>query len=347
MLSYNLGLQGYTEQRGQEFSRHLLEKVRALPGVEAAGLTQHVPFDYAMWSRDVWPENPPARLKDGNTSVAYNRVDPGFFELMGLRMVRGRTLAETDTGSAPRVTVINQALADFCWPGEDPIGKRLRWSRDGPWIEVVGVTATAKYQMLSETPRSYLYVPLSQDYAAPLALLVRSRNEPLALVGDLRAAVQSLDPSLPVYEVRTMEHLLNNSFFALLPMRLGATLAVFQGLIGLLLAVMGLYSVVAYGVSRRTREIGIRMALGANGHNVVRFVVREGMRLTVIGIVLGLILAGVLGFALSRVLYGLEAVEPVAFISTTILLLATAGFACYLPARRATRVDPMVALRAE
>jgi len=347
MLSYDLGLQGYTDQRGQEFSRQLLEKVRALPGVEAAGLSQHVPFDYYMWSRNVWPENPPARMKDGNTAVAYNRVDSGYFSTLGLRLVRGRTLAETDLASTPRVTVINQALADLCWPGENPIGKRLRWTRDGPWIEVVGVTETAKYQMISESPRPYLYVPLPQDYSAPLALVVRGRTDLLNLAGDLRAAVQSLDPHLPVYGVRTMDHLLENSFFARLPMRLGATLAAFQGAIGLLLAVLGLYTVVAYGVSRRTREIGIRMALGADARNLVRLVVREGMRLTVIGVALGLVLAGALGVILSKVLYGLSALDPLALVSGTFLLLATAGLACYLPARRATKVDPVVALRAE
>jgi predicted permease len=347
MLSYDLGLQGYTDQRGQEFSRQLLEKVRALPGVEAAGLTQHVPFDYSAWGRDIWPENPPARMKDGNTSVLYDRVDSGFIPMLGLRMVRGRTLGETDTASTARVTVINQALADLCWPGENPIGKRLRWTRDGPWVEVVGVTETAKYQMLSESPRPYLYLPLQQDYSAPLALMVRGRVDPQSLAGDLRAAVQSLDPHLPVYSVRTMDHLLENSFFARLPMRLGATLAAFQGAIGLLLAVLGLYTVVAYGVSRRTREIGIRMALGADARAVVRLVVREGLRLTAVGIIAGLALAGGLGLGLSKILYGIGAIDPIVFGGVTLLLLVTAGVACFLPARRATRVNPTEALRTE
>jgi putative ABC transport system permease protein len=347
MLYFNLGLQGYDDQHGKEFARRLLEKVRALPGVEAAGLTQHVPFDYAAWGRYIWPENPPAQMKDGNTSILFDRVDPGFIPMLGLRVVRGRALAETDTASAPRVVVINQALAALCWPGENPIGKRLRWTRDGPWTEVVGVTETAKYQMISESPRPYLYLPLQQDYSAPIALMVRSRVDPSTLAGALRATVQSLDPHLPVYSVRTMDHLMDYSFFARLPMRLGATLAAFQGAIGLLLAVLGLYTVVAYAVSRRTREIGIRMALGANARDVVRLVVREGMQLTAIGIVLGLVLAAGLGVALSRVLYGLGALDPVAFISGTVLLLATAALACWLPARRATKVNPVVALRAE
>jgi predicted permease len=347
MLSYNLRLQGYTDQRGLDFSRQLLEKVRALPGVEAAGLTQHVPFNYGGWYRDVWPENPPAQLKDGNVNVAYSRVDAGFMPMMGLRIVRGRALAETDTASAPRVTVINQALADFCWPGQDPIGKRMRWTRDGPWTEVVGVTETTKYEMLSEGPRSSFYLPLQQDYDAPLTLMVRTKSDPLALVNDLRAVVHSLDPHLPVYSVRTMDHLLDNSFLARMPMRLGAMLAAFQGAIGLLLTILGLYSVVAYNVSRRTREIGIRMALGATARQVLRLVVREGMRLTAVGVALGLVLAVLLGRALSKVLYGLGAVDIVVFAGVTLLLVATAGLACWLPARRATRVNPIEALRTE
>ena len=347
MLSFDLGLQGYTDQQGRQFSRQLLEKVRGLPSVAAAGLTQFVPFDYSAGIRDVWPENPPPRLKDGSMSIAYVRIDPGYIETMGLRLMRGRALTDADNETAPRVTLINQALATLCWPGEGAVGKRLRLTRDGPWIEVVGVTETAKYLMLSEAARPYLYLPLQQDYSTPLTLMVRTKAEPLALANDLRAAVRSLDPHLPVYNVRTMEHLLDNSFFALLPMRLGATLSVFQGVIGLLLAVLGLYAVVAYGVSRRTREIGIRMALGADTRNIVRLVVREGMQLTVIGIVLGLVLAGALGLAMSKVLYGLDTVDVVTFVGVTCLLLATAGLACWLPAKKATRVNPIEALRTE
>ena len=347
MLSFDLGMQGYSYERGESFIRQTLDKTRALPGVTAAGVTQHVPFDYYVQIRDVWPENPPPRFKDGSSSVAYSRVDPGFFDLMGLRLLGGRLLAETDTESAPRVTVINQAMAAQCWPGEDAIGKRLRLSRDGPWLEVVGILSTAKYVMLAEPARPYFYLPLKQDYFSPLTLMVRSRGEPLALANDLRAVVQSIDPHLPVYSVRTMDDLMDTSIFALLPIRMGASLAAVQGAIGLLLAVLGLYSVVSYGVSRRTREIGIRMALGAHPRAVLGLVIREGMRLTAIGLGLGLILAVGLGFALSKVLYGLGAVDPLVIVGVTLLLAATAALACWFPAHRATRVDPVIALRAE
>jgi len=243
--------------------------------------------------------------------------------------------------------VVNQAMANLCWPGQDAIGRRVRLWRDGPWLEVVGVLATAKYVMLAEPARPYFYLPLRQDYFSPLTLLVRTRGEPQALTADLRAAVRALDPNLPVYSVRTMDELMDTSMFALLPMRMGATLAAMQGLIGLLLAIMGLYAVVAYGVSRRTREIGIRIALGAAPRAVLGFVLREGMRLTALGIGLGLVLASVLGIGFSKILYGLGAVDPLVIGGVTLVLAGTAALACWLPARRATRVDPVDALRAE
>ena len=346
MASFDLGLGGYSEQRGQEFTRQVLGKVRALPGVEAAGVTQYAPFDYYVQVRDVWPENAP-HLQNGSTSAKFSRVDPGYLPMMGLRLASGRLLAETDTEKTPRVTVINRALADLCWPGKDAIGKRLRLWPEGPLVEVVGVMETAKYWTISEPPQPFLYLPLRQDYSSPLTLIVRTRGDPVLLVHNVRAAVRALDPNLPLYGVQTMDELMNQSLFALLPMRMGAAMAGVQGAIGLLLAVMGLYSVVSYGVSRRTHEIGIRMALGADAMDVLRLVVGEGMRLTVAGLVLGLVLAAGLGLAMSKLLYGLGAIDPLVIASVTFLLAATAGLACWLPAKKATRVNPIEALRTE
>jgi predicted permease len=267
--------------------------------------------------------------------------------MMGLRLARGRLLAETDNETAPRVAVINRALADVCWPGQDAVGKRLRLWRDGPLVEVVGIMETAKYWTLTEPPQPFLYLPLRQDYFSPLTLMVRTKGDPALLVNSVRAAARALDPNLPLYGVHTMEELMDQSIFGLLPMRMGAAMAGVQGVIGLLLAVMGLYAVVSYGVSRRTQEIGIRMALGANATDVVHLVVREGMRLTVIGLGLGLMLALGLGVVLSKLLYGLSLFDPMVFLAVTAVLLGTTALACYLPARRATRVDPVIALRAE
>jgi predicted permease len=348
LTSFDLGLQGYNAERGQIFHRQLLERVRALPGVTDASLTTHVPFDtLGINGRDIWPETPPPQMKEGNTSVGLASIAPGFSEMMGLQLRKGRALAETDTAASPRVAVVNQALADLCWPGQEALGKRFRPWRDGPLIEVVGVTATAKYIMLAEPPRPFFYETLAQEYAAPLTLLVRTAGDPAAVARGLREAMRGLDPHLPLYGERTMVEMMGSSALAFLPMRMGATLAGAQGAIGLLLATMGLYAVVAFGVVQRTREIGIRMALGANAHQVVRFIVREGLRLTVAGLAIGLVLAVALGWGLSRMLYGLGAFDPLVIIGVTILLLGIAGLACYWPARRATRIDPVIALRSE
>jgi predicted permease len=348
LVSFDLGLQDYTGDRGQVFDRQLLERVNALPGVRQASLSSHVAFDVIGYNgRDIWPENPPPLMKEGNTSVGMANVAPGYLEVMGMRLRRGRLLAATDTADAPRVAVVNQTLADLCWPGQDALGKRFRPWKDGPWIQVVGVTENSKYLMLTEPARPYYYEALAQSYAAPLTLVIRTPGDPTAASGPVHAVFRDLDPNLPLYGERTMEELMGSSALALLPMRMGVALAGVQGLIGLALAALGLYAVVSFGVAQRTREIGIRMALGADSVTVMRTVVREGIRLTVVGLAIGFALAVGIGFGLSRLLYGLGAVDPLVFGGVTALLLAIALLACWLPARKATHVNPNIALRAE
>ncbi|MDD2763411.1 MAG: ABC transporter permease [Opitutaceae bacterium] len=346
-LSLDLGLQGYRDDRGKIFYRELLEKIRTLPGVEGAGLTHQVPFDYNIQPREIWPENPSPQLKDGSTVVGTSRVDPGYLPMMGIPLRYGRPFAPTDNETAPRVAIINQTMADLCWPGQDTLGRRFRLWRDGPLVEVVGVTPTGKYYMLSEQPRPFAYLPLAQDYITPITLVVRTAAAPAGMLHTVQETVAALDPHLPVYNMRTMDEHLRSSMFALLPMRLGALLAGIQGVIGLLLAVMGLYAVVSFNVTQRTQEIGIRLALGADRRDVLRLVLRDSLRLTLIGLGIGLILALGLGLLLSRVLYGVGPADPLVFVGITALLLLTTVGACYWPARRAMRLDPAVALRRE
>jgi len=348
LVSFDLGLQGYTKERGLVFDRQLLERVNTLPGVRQASLTSHMPFDPLGYDgRDIWPENPPPQMKEGNTSVGVAHVAPGYPELMGMRRWRGRSLAATDTAETPRVAVVNRALADLCWPGQDAVGKRFRPWKDGPWIQIVGVTDTSKYLMLTEPARPYFYEPLAQGYSAPLTLVIRTAGDPNALGKPVRAVFRDLDPNLPLYGERTMEDLMGASPLAYLPMRMGVTLTAAQGVIGLALAMMGLFAVVSFGVAQRTREIGIRMALGADAAKVVRFVVRDGVRLTAAGLAAGFVLAFALGFGLSHVLYGLNPIDPLVLGGVLLLLFLTALLACWLPARKATRVNPVDALRAE
>jgi predicted permease len=347
MMSVDLGLQQYTDTRGRQFLEALLTRAEALPGVLSATTTVHVPLDYGMQFNDVGIDGGVPGTKDGYLSVAFTVVGPSFLETTGGLLVRGRGLDRTDDERSRMVAMVNETMARKLWPGQDALAKRFRLGRDGDWTEVVGIVRDGKYLMLGEEPRPYFYVPLSQRYRSPVTLMVRTASDPAAQVAPLQRLLRNMDRDLPVYNVRTMDAHVRDSVFGLMPMRMGAAIAGSQGLIGLLLAVMGLYAVVSYAVTRRTREIGVRMALGADRTDVMRLVVREGMRLTVIGVVIGLLVSVALGAALSRVLYGVSAMDAGVYGVVTVVLLGVSALACYLPARRATQVDPLIALRAD
>ncbi len=347
IASFDLSLQGYPEEKMRQFCRQVAQEVRTIPGVTDASITSCTPMDYRFIARDILPENPPPSMEHGTINVGTASVAPGFEDMMGLKMIAGRTLAAGDVQSKPMVAVVNEKLAQDCWPGQDPIGKRFRPWRGGPWIEVVGLTATAKYMMLGEAPRPFFYVSLEQRLESPLTLLVRTQQDPVLLASAVRSAVLKLDPHLPLYNVRAMDEMMSNSAFAFWPLRMGLVFAMIQGVIGLGLALLGLYAVVAFGVAQRTREIGIRMALGADPGSVVRTMLKEGLRLTIQGVLIGFILSALIGLALSKVLYGMRAFDPVVLLGGAGLLLLVSILACWLPARRATRIDPMIALRTE
>lgn len=348
MISLDLDLQAYDEERGLRFQKQLLEDVRLIPGVESATIAQHVPFTNHIKIANAFPERPTALLTDGQLAVAHSGVDPNYISMMGVPLLRGRDLAATDDARAPLVAVINETMAQTFWPDRTAIGEHFRLdSADGAPIQVVGVVATGKYVMLTEEPKPYFYIPIAQRYGMPVTLIVRSAGHPAVLQKPVRDAVQRLDPHLPVYDLMTFEEHMSQSTMALMPLRLGATLAGIQGALALLLAILGLYAVVSYEVSGRTREIGIRMALGATSRSVLQLVSREGLRLTVIGLVVGVLLSLVVAFGLSRVVFGVKAFDPFALPAVVIILGATAAIACWIPARRATKVDPMTALRTE
>jgi hypothetical protein len=261
--------------------------------------------------------------------------------------MRGRPLRPADDERSRRVAVVNETMARTLWPDDDAIGRRFRFGRGGQWIEIVGIARDGRYLMLGEQPRPYFYLPLKQEYRSPSTLIVRCGSDPAGLAGPLRDIVAEMDADLPVFNVRTMEQHVRGSVFGLMPLRLGAAMAGLLGMIGLSLAVLGLYAVVAYAVTRRTCEIGVRMALGARSADVLWLVVREGLRLSLTGIGIGLALALAVGFVLSRLLYGLAAVNATVVGSIAALFIGVSAAACYLPARSATRVDPLVALRSE
>lgn len=347
LMSMDLGLQQYSDERGRQFVDSLVERASALPGVTSATAAAHIPLDYGIQMTDVGVDGPIPGTKDDYLTVAYNVVAPRFVETVGARLLEGRTLTAADDTKGRRVALVNQTMARKLWPGKAPLGQRFRIGRDGDWTEVVGLVADGKYLMLGEEPRPYFYVPLAQRYQSPITLMIRSAGDPEALVAPLRTTLRDLDPDLPLFNVKTMDAHVRDSVFGLMPLRMGAAMAGAQGVIGLLLAVMGLYAVVSYAVSRRTREIGVRVALGATRADVIRLVVREGMGLTLVGIAIGLVASLGLGQVLSGALYGVSAMDARVYVGVTVLLLGVSALACYVPARRATRVDPLVALRAE
>jgi len=333
-------LQGYTRARTEEFYRSLMDRLRANPAVREAGLASTIPL--SLGENDTGAEIPgyvPAANE--NMSVQDNTVSPGYFAAMGIP-VKGRGFEAQDDSAARKVMVVNQQFVDHYFGGKDPIGKVVK-SR-GADHTIIGVVPTGKYVRLGEEPTAFMYFAQAQHWNAGMVIQIRTTGDPMALIPTLRAEVAALDASLPLSDVRSMEQHLGT---ALLPARLsGAVLGIF-GLLGLVLAVLGTYGVMAYSVAQRTREIGIRMAIGAAPRDVVRLVMRQGMSLVGIGIVIGL--AGAFGASrvIRGVLYGGGENDPLTFMAVPLLLAAVAMLAIWIPARRAAALDPLVALRQE
>lgn len=350
MASLDLDLQGYSHERGKAFLDELTTELAALPGVEKVSYGNVLPMSTNPGLRDV-ADAEASQLdetgrREGEIQAASNIVDINFISAMESGLVRGREFTEFDTADSPPVVIVNQALAEKLWPGADPVGRRLtlRW---GEPMEVVGVVRTGKYVMVGEAPRPAYLQPFAQAYNAPVTLFLRTRGDPAAVIPAMRGVLQRMDSDLPVFNTQTMEEHLRSSAFGFMPMRMAAFVAGAQGIIGLLLAIMGVYGVVAYAVSQRTREIGIRMALGAERADVFRLVVRGGLKLIIIGLAAGLLFAGGLSMVLSGLLVGLSAFDPLVFASVAIGLVVVSLLACYLPARRAMAIDPALTLKSD
>jgi predicted permease len=292
-------------------------------------------------------------LKEGETlargsagrNIMTNIVGPGFFNTMQIPFVEGRDFDERDHVRTQRVVVVNQKMADVLWPGETAVGKRIfigSENRD-PW-EVIGVVKTGKYRSLVEDPKPFFYYTMGQRRPGGMALLVRGSVDPRSLVGAVRGEVQALDRRVPINAVKTMtEHMT----YALWAPNMAASFSLAFGVLAVLLSAVGLYSVMAYVVSQRTREVGIRMALGADRGHVLRMITKQGMGLACVGVGIGLLLSLALVQVLSSLLIGVSGYDPLIFVVVPLLLGSVAFIASYLPARRATKVNPLIALRYE
>jgi predicted permease len=278
-------------------------------------------------------------------SVGFNVVGPGFFRTMGTPVLRGREFTEADRKGSPGTVVINETLAARLWPGEDPLGMRISVAGpEGPFLEVIGVVRDSKDRSLGEAAHPYVYQHLLQSYDPKMTLVVRTAGEPQAITPIIREQIRALDANLPVADVKTLRDQLNLSLF---PSRVAAwTLGGF-GALALLLAGLGIYGVVSYTVAQRTREIGVRMALGAKEKDVLGLVLWDGVFVIVAGLAIGLLLAAISTRVIAGFLYGVEATDPLTFVGVPLILGIVALGASYLPARRATKVDPLVALRYE
>ncbi len=337
------GLVRVQEPQARAFYRQLVDRVQTLPGVRSVALGQHIPLGFTSSSSNVKVEGYEMPKDQRTLSIGSNVVDEHYFATMRIPVLNGRAFDQRDTPAAPLVAIVNETMARRYWPNHSAIGGRIRLGEQT--LEVAGIIRDMKYNSVSESPKPFLYLPFSQQYRNGMRLHVESAGDPGAVAAPVLAEVRRLDPGQPVQEVQTLDHFFEEG--ALFGNRLVMRVVAAIGLFGALLAMAGLYGVIAYSVSRRTREIGIRMALGADANKVARLVLRQGMALTLTGVGIGVVLALLASQAIQSQLVGVSPRDPAVFISIPLLLAAISLLACYVPARRAARVDPIRALRQE
>jgi len=343
LMAFDLGREGYTETQGRNFHRQLVERVGSLPGVQSITIARDRPFG-GGFQRSVFIEGQEPPPGGRGVLVQTNNIGLKFFDTMGIPMLKGRDFSEQDSATAPKTLIINEAMAERFWPGADPVGKRLKLFGDQDYREVVAVVRDSKYNSLTERRRPFMYIPLLQEYAGQFNLHARTVSDPKTLVAAVRESVQGIDSKLAALNIQTLSERIDNSLGG---QRSQATTLGAFGVLALVLAAVGLYGVMAYSVAQRTREIGIRMALGAQRKHVLGLVLKQGATLVAAGVVVGLGAAFAATRLLASLLFGVSPVDPVAFAATSGLLLVVALLASYIPARRATKVDPLIALRYE
>jgi len=347
MTSFDPRLIQYNTAQSQQFYKLLAERMRETPGIQSEALTQNIPlgpdgFDGVAFVPDGFQMAPDRE----NFNSTMDTVDEGYFVTMGIPILRGRGFLTSDTTDAPRVAVVNERFANHYWPTGDAVGKHIRLdSRAGTSVEIVGIAQTIKYQSTMEKPMDFLYIPLAQHPVARMYLMLRSSGDPLQLVQPVKDVVRSIDPNLPILQTRAYEDLYVNQ--AVKGPLIAIDLVGAMGGVGLLLAIAGLYGLVAYNVSRRTREIGIRMALGAASSDVLRLVMGKGIMLVGIGTVIGLAMGFALEQLMNSMLFNAGGVDILAYVVVVPSMFLVTMLAAYVPARRASKIAPTQALRYE
>jgi macrolide transport system ATP-binding/permease protein len=347
-LSIDVQQAGFDEPRGREFCRQIDERIGALPGVVSVAQALSVPMGLISADDPVVAEGHPVEPGKQAPTVMFNPITPSYFETLRIPLQAGRRFTNADSETAPKVAIINQTMAKKFWPNETPVGKRFSFKGPtGPFVEVVGVVQESKYKNVIEDPAEpFFYIPLEQGYEQFRTLHVRTSVPPETLAPPIAAQIHEIGPNIRVSQVETMSRALEglNGFFVF---RFGAQLSGTMGLLGLILAVVGVYSVVSYAAAQRTHEIGIRMALGATPGDILQMVLRQSLGVVAMGVAIGLAAALAGTRALANLLVGIGPSDPVTFVAVLILLSGVAFLACWVPARRATRVSPIMALRYE
>jgi putative ABC transport system permease protein len=345
VVTLDLDILGYSETSGRAFYNQLVDSLEGLPGVQSASIANHLPLGFENMSTAVNVDGyqPPPGLP--GLPVGFVGVGPGYFRTLGIPLLSGREFDRQDSQTSPGVVIINEAMAQRYWPGQNPVGKEMSLAfGQRQRLEIVGVVATGKYRSLQEENQPFMFRPFAQVYEAQAALVVQTTGDPKSMLATVQRAIHAVDPNLPVLDAETLAQYMSIPLFV---PRFTVTLLGVFGVLALLLAALGLSGVVAYYVGLRTREIGVHMALGAAPRDVLELVVKQGMRLSLAGVLIGLVAALGVSRVLSGLLFGIRPTDPITYISVALVLTTTMLLACYLPARRATKVDPMVALRYE
>ncbi|MGH9711205.1 MAG: ABC transporter permease, partial [Candidatus Acidiferrales bacterium] len=345
LAALDLRSNGYTNGASHPFYDELLRRLRALPGVESASMEQYVPLWFYGQGQTTLARNSIENYTPALNEllrIDFNIVGPNYFSTMQIRVISGREFTEQDRQDAPPVIIVNQTMARHFWPDENAVGQHIQvW---GGTRTVIGVVKDIKYHTMTEQPESFLYFPTLQEGETATNVLIRTAGTPAALLPEVRNTVKSINPSVMVLQAGSVSSLLYISLFSY---RTAASLAATLGALGLLLAAIGIYGVLAYSVGQRTHEIGVRMALGAQPADILRLVIGQSGKLVLAAIVIGLALCFGVTRLMSSLLFGVTATDPLTFIGVCILMVLVAFAACYVPARRAMRLDPMEALRYE